>query len=501
MNIFQTPLFAWSIALIIGIPLSIIVLSEIIDRLQRRAHPLTSAMQLIRNLLLPFMTLFLVLRYVIAFSDRGLPMRLVATIFWALAIVAIFRFSRGLFAKRDDEPTWHDDIPNLFLSLPAYILMLLIASHLIQNIWGQPLGELATVFGVGSLVIALALQDTLSNLVSGLLLLINRPFKSGEFVEIGDEQGHVIDVNWRYTSLKTRPGNLIVIPNGSIANESIKNYYRPNKPTRIVESIDVAYVHPPNKVKRMLMETMLKTPGILHDPAPSVLVSKIGNPMMGYQVRYWINDFVKKSTINSALMTRIWYASQRHNVPFPSPAHDVYHYDGPTTNKESEITAETLTAMLRGLDTFEMLPNEAIEPLGEAAQLKHYAQSELIIGLEEEEPGFMIVASGIVRLTIPDHTGTERLIKRLDQGDFFGESGLFGRAISPLNAVADDDAELLLIDHAAMNHIINRHPQFSTELNAIITQRRLAMQRIVGTNDPDPNQPHQLNGNHQGGTR
>ena len=480
MSIFTSTLFVRSIALIILIPVLIIILNEVIDRLRRRQNPLSEIFSMLRDVVLPLMAVVLVLRYVFTVSDQNLPTRIVSTIFWSLLIVTIFRFSRSVVGSGEYESDdLRSSIPSMFLRMPQYLIIGYIAYHIVQNVWALPVREMATTLGIGSVVVAFALQDTLSNLVSGLLLLANSPFKPGEWIKVGDTEGSVVGVNWRYTSIETRNGDLIIIPNGSIAQESIENHSRPAGRTRVVQDIDVAFSNPPNKVKHMFMQTMLETPGILHEPKPNVATTRIDDPLMGYQVQYWIADFGSKPRVHNDFMTRVWYATQRYDIALPSPAFDLYNYDAAKVNAESELTAEKRAAFLDGLSSFAMLPTPIRDKLGSAAAYKHYAASEQIIEIDAIEAGVYVVITGEVKLLVRDEVGDEHLLERLTEGEFFGEAGLFGRPICTVHAIVEQDTEILIMPHSTVNEVINRHANFSAEISAIIMQRRSAEARLL----------------------
>ena len=363
MSFFQNPAFLWGIAIVAGVALAIVVLTEIIDRLKRANSPFAPIVQIVRNVVLVLVAVFFVQRMVMGLTYLSLPVRVVATAMWLFAIIVIFRLSNAVFQERD-EATWHHNIPRLVKRLPALIFAAAVFAYVLQNVWSLPLGEYVAALGLGSIAIAFALQDTISNLVSGLFIIFNRPFSEGEWIHIGEMEGRVLTVTWRYTRIETRNGDLVVVPNGSIAQGSITNHSEPQKRTRIVQPIVVAYVNPPNKVKQMLMATMLETPGILSEPQPVVAVTTIDDPLMGYEVRYWIDDYADKPAIHNAFMTRIWYAARRFDVALPSPAFDLYHYDGPTIKRDAEVTPAKITEMLETVATFAMLPEGEVETSG-----------------------------------------------------------------------------------------------------------------------------------------
>ncbi len=481
MSLLPSTTYLWGIATILLVPILIVLLNEATERLERREHFLANLFAFSRDVILPFFALFFVMRNVVQLDEVSFVMRMVASVFWALIIVLIFRFSRSLTIKsEDDEDDWFDSIPPLFLRLPPYLLMGYVAYHVVQNIWQIPVGELATTLGLGSVVIAFALQDTLSNLVSGLLLIIGRPFKPGEWIHISGTEGKVISVNWRYTSIQTRNGDLVIIPNGFIAGESIENHHRPDPVTRVTQSIDVAFVNPPNKVKAMLMETMLETPGILADPEPEVAVTRIDDPLMGYECRYWIADFEEKPSIHNAFMTRIWYASKRHDVPFPSPAYDLFHYDGPTVNKEGEITDADLAGMLQPLPLFNALDKRSLQRLSLASTLYNYAAADSVLEPGGREHGFYAVLNGQFDLYAKDIDGDFHKFGSLGRGGFFGENGLFGSAESQIRVVAAADADAMVIAHSTISNLLNRNPSLADSINLIITERQLVINRLAG---------------------
>lgn len=478
MNIFQTPLFTWGITLVIVIPILIIFFSEIIERLRRRESPYAEIFSLIRDAVLPLMATLIVMRLIFVVEEQNLPARIISTIFWSLLILVIFRFTRNVIGAGEyDDDDWRTLIPHMFLRLPPYTIMGYVVFHIIQDVWALPVREMATTLGIGSIVIAFALQDTLSNLVSGLLLVANSPFKTGEWIKVGDAEGKVISVNWRYTSIETWNSDLIVIPNGAISEESIENFSRPTGLTVVSQEFELGFSNSPNSVREMLTKAMLETPGILSEPPPFVALTEMSVPLSKYLVEFFIDDYGQKSDIHGDLMTRVWYATQRSQIDLPN----VYVYDKQKISGAREISAEVRTSHLQRLSNFSILPADVMSMLGESSAYKRYASAEKIVEIGAIEAGLYVVSTGTVTLSLFDEEGDEQVIKELSPGDFFGETGLFSRAISPVLATSETDTEILIIPHEIMNGVINRNPQFSTEVNALINQRRVAEERATQT--------------------
>jgi len=320
----------------------------------------------------------------------------------------------------------------MFLRLPPYAIMGYIVFHIVQNLWSFPVKEMATTLGIGSIVIAFALQDTLSNLVSGVLLVANSPFKTGDWVHVGSVEGKISAVNWRYTHIENWNGDLVVIPNGSIAGDSIENHSRPGKETVTTQRFKLSFEHPPNKVKRLFEEVFTNTPGILQSPEPCVAVVNIDDPEMEYEAEYWTEDYGSKPDVHAEFMSRMWYAIQRHGLSLPTSTYNIHSFDGSTVSLRKQ------EALLEYKD----------------------------INQHETEQAICVVVAGTIKLQ-DDHDSDF-----LHAGDLFGESGLFGRAISPVTATAMDDVDVLFVSHDLINEVINRHSGFAKSISTVIDQRR-----------------------------
>ena len=159
-------------------------------------------------------------------------MRLLGSAILVAVAVAALSALRVVVAWLADQParTGRRPVPRLILALPRLLLILAALWFLIAGVWGVDLSAALTALGVTSLVISFALQDTLSGIASGFTLLADQPFSPGDWIESDDVEGRVIDVNWRATRIRNRDGDLIVIPNGQLANATITNYDQPSAP-------------------------------------------------------------------------------------------------------------------------------------------------------------------------------------------------------------------------------------------------------------------------------
>jgi small conductance mechanosensitive channel len=147
----------------------------------------------------------------------------------------------------------------------------------------------AAVIAAAGLAIGLALQGSLSNFASGVLLILFKPFKAGHFIKAGGEMGVVVEVGLLTTELKTPDNVKIIMPNSSIMSGSITNLSA--HPTRRVDmTVGVGYGDDLNKAKQIMLDLLVNDERVLKDPAPQIEVANLGDSSVDFIVRPWVNS-------------------------------------------------------------------------------------------------------------------------------------------------------------------------------------------------------------------
>ena len=330
MNISGGTSATWAVVMIVVIPVVIIAAAELDERLRQRRSALRKAVLVLRNWGLPFFAIWALLVPVIGVDSNSSTARMAATGLLLAISTAVLSVLAVIIReiRRRGETSEGQAVPQLLLALPRLAIIIATGWILVSTVWGVDLSAALTALGVTSLVVSFALQDTLSGLASGLLLLSDQPFQTGDWIRVGDIEGEVVDINWRTSRIRNRNGDMVVVPNSQLAGSSLLNFTSPENPHRVVVSVQVAYVNPPTLAKAMLLDAAHGTPGVLSDPPPNVAVVQIDDPLMGYEVHLWIDDFAIEPRVKSDFGSLVWYQSNRHGVPLPSPAQDLYLYDG-----------------------------------------------------------------------------------------------------------------------------------------------------------------------------
>ena len=471
----------WTIAVILLVPVAIVAAAELDERLRQRESPLRDAVLTLRNWALPFFAAWALLVPVLALSDEEWYVRIAASgLLLALGAVAsrVLRIIVDGYRHRPPDDT-RRPVPQLLLALPRIGLYLVVAWIFLAGIWNVDLGAALTALGVTSLVVSLALQDTLSGLASGVLLLGDQPFRAGDWISNGDTEGKVIDINWRTTVIEDRDGDVVVIPNSALASANITNYSSPSELHRVVVSVQVAFVNPPTLAKAMLLDAARSVPGVLEDPAPGVLVSQIDDPLMGYNVIMWVDDYAIVPRVQSDFGTLVWYQSHRHNVPLPSPAQDLFLHDAAALAAADGPSLADLRTDLRHSPLLALVSDDDLDQLAQHARRERFAVSELMVASNRDGGDFLVILDGQARLVLLGPDGDERPIAELGPGDSVGliENELGDELVTAARALTD--CAVVAVASSALGEVGSRNTELAAALNRTAALRRRRVARVA----------------------
>ena len=181
------------------------------------------------------------------------------------------------------EPT----LRGFLLNLVKIVLSLIVILTAV-NIMGIPMTSVLTLVASGSVAVGLALQGAVGNLIGGLILLLLRPIRAGEYVRIGDSEGVVKTVGAYYTEIVTVDNKLLCLPNGTLTNTPITNFTREGT-RRLDLTFCVDYGSDMDTVYRVLNDLVAKEADVLPDPAPQIVLLECADSSLNFAVRVWVN--------------------------------------------------------------------------------------------------------------------------------------------------------------------------------------------------------------------
>ena len=186
----------------------------------------------------------------------------------------------------------------------------------------QPLSVLTTS-AVATAIVGLALQGIMTNVLAGLALHVDRTLKLGDFIQWGQRSGTLVEIHWRATSILTREGDTVIVPNATLLSSEVLNLSRPTRARRTTLRVPVPMVHAPADVRRVLLGALQGIDGIRKEPAPTCAPSDMDvgvAPHLVHALRYWVDDASAETAIEEQVRERIWYAMQREGLQGPGPA-------------------------------------------------------------------------------------------------------------------------------------------------------------------------------------
>lgn len=334
----------------------------------------------------------------------------------------------------------------------------------------KEMGALLGASAIFSIIVGLAVQDSLGNVVAGIFMQVDRPLKVGDWVLVNGVEGRVVDMNWRSTRLVTRQNDSVIIPNNTISKADIVNYSAPTTLHRVQKKIGVSYSLQPNKVKKVLTEVILDVRGVLTTPSPEVFLVNYGDSAIEYELRYWISDYDKLNDIDNDVMTGIWYQFRRNGIEIPFPIRTVYVRREP----RQEAADPEVLSLLSRVDFLAPLKAEEVRSL--ASDLRHhiYARGERVFEQGEEGHTFYIIWSGHVCVRVRSEAGEDVEVAKLERGNYFGEMSLLTGETRTASVVAMDDCDLLELDRSSFSDLLTMNPDVAETISQIIARRAAA---------------------------
>lgn len=229
------------------------------------------------------------------------------------------------------------------LSIFTQYIVLVVGLLIALKVMGINLTTLMVLLGGLGVGIGFGLQNIVNNFVSGILLLIERPLRTGDIVNVGGNEGHVSQIGMRSLTIKTWNKQDVIVPNSELITNSFINWTHSDKVLRITLYIGVSYDDDLHKVKRIITDILDNASGILKDPAPSVTLWEFADSSVNFRIDYFF-DLIASSgfATRDAILFKIWDTFAEENITIPYPQRDVYVKTIPQAKSEPEPRREEL---------------------------------------------------------------------------------------------------------------------------------------------------------------
>lgn len=265
----------------------------------------------------------------------GFPVTLefvITAVLVVIVFIAAIRLGGRLLSIILERNRHIDNGQKLLIEKLANVAMIVIGFLVAMDVLGIDLTALAFFSGAFGLAIGFGLQKTFGNLISGIILLMDRSIKPGDVIAVGDSFGWVNKIGIRAVSIITRDGKEHLIPNENMMINEVENWSYSSKNVRVRIPVGVAYSSDIRKVEEILLALAKDHKRILKRPEPRVLIKGFGDNSVDFEFRIWIRDPEEGvSNIKSDVMKQIWFDFEEHSVEFPFPQRDVHLDINPKT--------------------------------------------------------------------------------------------------------------------------------------------------------------------------
>lgn len=252
-------------------------------------------------------------------------------LYFSVSFIFAWRLVTHIFSWLGDEvslkteATLDDQLFPFFqrviLILLSAIGMITILSHFDVNITAM-----VTTLGIGSLAVALAAQNTLEDTINGFMIMLDRPYRIGDRIELLDLDtwGDVVDIGLRSTRIRTRDNRMVVVPNSQIGKSLVVNYAYPNDQYRLQIHIGIAYGSDIEKARQVMVKAVSKVEGVLPDRPVEALFLEFGDSAMIFRVRWWLESYVDTRRMFDRVNSALYKALENENIQLPFPQMDVH---------------------------------------------------------------------------------------------------------------------------------------------------------------------------------
>ena len=391
----------------------------------------------------------------------------------AFVIALVDRYVWDLyFEKKKQTPIPH--FPRQIVALLIYLITLLIV------LWygyraDKWLTGLLAASGAATIVLGLAGQNLLSGIIAGMSLQINRPYKVGDWLQVGDRFAEVMEINWRSTRLCTNDNIYLDIPNNEIVRTTIINLHYPTEAHAMRIRVGVDYNMPPNRVKDALARAAQSAKNVLPSPPVKVFLVEFGDHAVTYEIKYYMGNHARFNETNDAVRTNVWYElkRQRINIPYPIRTLQLERRSQPAREGHEEARV-----ILRGEPLFQCLSDGQIDNLVKRSELNHFGRGEHVIEEGAEGDSMFILLRGAAEVSVSKN-GSTIPVATLSSGDCFGEMSLLTGEKRSATVRADGDCYVMEISKETMAEVIRDSPECMKQLSELLAKRKMETEGIL----------------------
>ena len=361
----------------------------------------------------------------------------------------------------------------LLKDLMAGLVYIVAAFAIIAYVFDLPIQGLLATSGAVAIILGLALQSTLGDVFSGVVLSFSRPYRPGDWINLeGGTDGRVIEMNWRATHVLTGRRDLAIVPNSTIAKSKIVNVSSPSGIHGVTITVQLDAKTPPATGTAILEQAILNCRLIVATPAPTVTIKSINATFTEFEITFFVEELSSARNAQNQLFDLIFRHLAASGIDLATAESQPGPNGGDKAFQKSENSLERLLGLVA---IFVSLTTEERKRIAAKLKPKSYDKGEILV-----EPGvtlhsLFIVGSGVLSFTREESEGEIEQL-RMGPGDHFGEIGMLTGAPATSKITALSPATIYELAHDDLSPILQGRPEVGQGLCRVLAQRQAAGQ-------------------------
>lgn len=364
----------------------------------------------------------------------------------------------------------------LFSDLASAVIYIGAAAAVLNSVLALPVTGLLATSGVLAIVLGLALQNTLSDVFSGIAVGLEAPFSVGDHIQIGDKiEGRVIQVNWRSIWVQTDSDDVAIVPNSLVAKAEIVNRSLPNQGRSQSIELTCQESAAPEQVIELLLHATLLCPNISRNPEPKAVLTLLGRKANSYKITFFVETMRQLSPTKDQLLRaarrQLHCAGLLDKPPLEPLA-------TPTGTRDAIAPRR----LLSGLMLFEYVAEAQLAELAERLEPLRLEPGDVLFAQETVDATLFVVASGIVEF-VRDAEGVTTTIGCIGAGEYIGEVGLLTGAAHAVTATARTHCLVYRLPHDALAPLLKDNADLAASFDKSARRGLDILNRAVAAHD------------------